>query len=733
MGLAVALAAQWVWAAGAPGFNYQFSDQSTVIQAVAVDAAGNTYLTGSTQSSAFPTTAGVFQPTFGGGQCVVFDPHASAVPCDDAFVIKLDPNGAVIWATYLGGSGNDIGDAIAVDPYGFVYVAGVTSPSSAQTPNNFPTTAGSVFPSPSVTVGDAFVVRLNPAGSTMIYGTYIPGISYAGSVAMAVDSGGAAYVSGQASPAHFNFPTTAGAFQSSSNAAYTGLIVKLVPAGSELAYATYLGGTGKDDSTQVKAVAVDSSENAYITGLGQADFPVTAGAFQTVAQSDSGGAAFVAKLNAAGSGLIYSTFLGGNDEGIAIKPDSLGRAYILGEASCGFACPPGFSKDVPTTPGAFDPAGATLPAWASPAWANQFLASLSADGASLVYGTYVPGAVALDVDASGDAYVAGEHVSEGFPVSVGAFEQCYNQNDFAAEFSPAGGLAGATYFGPLPTYDVRAIAVARTGMVSIGANQQQGDFAANFLINNPQQKDGPCMSLLVENAANYFPPGFVAAGELVTLQGVGIGPESGVSSSPGANGLLPTKLAGVQVFFDELAAPLMYVQSQQINVVVPWEIAGRTSTQISVLFNGTSPNVVSQGVQQASPGLFRLNYGSGQGAILDSDGSINSASNPAKVGDVISLFGTGAGPTSPAGVTGGFWGLNANTLLTLPVTVQIGDVNAPVLYAGAAPGLLSSVFQINVQVPQPRMPTSAPVIYVWVGPPSMPVGYTINGATVAVQ
>jgi uncharacterized protein (TIGR03437 family) len=728
------LAAQWAWATYgfSAGFNYTVPDPTAVIGAVAVDAAGNTYLTGSTSSSTFPTTPGVFQPEFGGGQCVVFDPHANAVPCDDAFVVKLDPTGVVVWATYLGGSGNDIGDAIAVDPYGYVYVAGVTSPSSAQTPNTFPTTTGSVFPSPPATAANAFVVRINPAGSQMLYGTYIPGIAYTGGVALAVDSDGDAYVAGNTEPANVNFPTTAGAFQTSSSASETGLIIKLIPAGSALAYATYLGGTGKDDSTQVQAIAVDSSENAYITGLGQEDFPVTSGAFQT-AQSGPGEGAFVTKLNAAGSGLIYSTFLGANDEGIAIKLDSLGRAYILGEVSCVSTCPPTLSNGFPTIPGAFEPAGATLPAWVNPTSSNQFLASLSADGSALVYGTYISGAVALDVDASGDAYVAGEHVFVGFPVSAGAFEQCYNQNDFAAEFSPAGALLGATYFGPLPTYDVRGLAVAQNGMVSIGANQQQSDFVTNFLINNSQQQDSPCMSLLVENAANYFPPGFVAAGELVTLQGMGIGPETGVSSVPGANGLLPTELAGVQVFFDELAAPLMYVQSQQINVAVPWEIAGRTTTQIGVVYNGTSPNVVSRGVQQASPGLFRLNYGSGQGAILNADGSINSASNPAKVGDVIALFGTGAGPTSPAGVTGGFWGLNANTLLTFQVTVQIGDVNAAVLYAGAAPGLLSSFFQIDVQVPQPLTPTSAPMIYVYVGPPSMPVGYTINPATVAVQ
>ncbi len=178
----------------------------------------------------------------------------------------------------------------------------------------------------------------------------------------------------------------------------------------------------------------------------------------------------------------------------------------------------------------------------------------------------------------------------------------------------------------------------------------------------------------------------------------------------------------------------MYVQSQQINVQAPWEIAGRTTTQLSVVYSEASTNAVSLAVIPAAPGLFYLNSVSGQGAILNADGSINSPSNPAKAGDVIALFGTGGGLTSPAGVTGGYWELNANTLLTLPVTVQMGAasaglVNAPVVYAGAAPGLPSSLFQINVQVPPSLAPNPAASVEVEVqggGPDG-------NWATIAVQ
>jgi uncharacterized protein (TIGR03437 family) len=721
IGCGLVLVAQWVWAAGAPGFNYSLSDTTALVRAMAVDAAGNTYLTGSTASATFPTTPGVFQPAFGGGQCYQITPGGSSpVPCDDAFVVKLDPTGAIVWATYLGGSGNDSGSSIAVDAAGNVYVAGRTSPGTSPAnqaaANNFPTTSGSLFPSPSATNDSGFVVKLSADGSQMIYGTYFPGV-----VAITVDSNGSAYVVTEANPAQQNFPTTAGTFQTSSSAGTAALIAKLNASGSALVYATYLGGTESGNVTYPRAIAVDSSGSAYVTGYADEHFPATSGAFQTApgGQTTPGGGPFATKLNAAGSGLVYSTFLGIYEQGIAIKVDSQGRAYILGQLVCtGAGCLSTYSY-FPTTPGAFEPANETLPAWADPSLGDQFLASLSADGSSLVYGTYISGALALDVDAAGDAYVAGFALG-GFPVSAGAFEQCWSHSDFAAEFGPAGALVGATYYSG-PSH-VGGMAVAQNGVVSIGADAS----LANFLIDNPLQPDGPCMSLIVENAASYYsnaPTSEVAPGELVTLRGMGIGPEAGVLGSPGANGLLPTELAGVQVFFDEIAAPLMYVQSKQINVAVPWELAGRTTTQIQVIYNGVPANAASASVGQAAPGLFFLNYWSSQGAILNADGSINSASNPAKAGDVISLFGTGGGPTSRAGVTGGYWGSGANALLTSPVMVQMGPassanpnrLNASVVYAGAAPGSLSTFFQSNVQVPTGLMPNPAADVYVSIG------------------
>jgi uncharacterized protein (TIGR03437 family) len=702
----------------AAGFNYAAPAGATV-NAVVQDPAGNTYLTGYTASATFPTTPGVFQPQYGGGQCNAFAPISPPPSglCDEAFVEKLDPTGAVVWATYLGGSGQSVGQAIAVDSLGDVYVAGsTTAPQQTGAANNFPTTPGSAFPVAPATVGVAFVVKLNPAGAQMLYGTFMPDTS--STIAMTVDASGNAYVAATEEPAVFNFPTTPGAFQTSSNIQQTGLIAKLNATGS-LVYATYLGGSGQ---TQTTAIAVDASGNAYITGTATATFPVTAG---SLGQYGPFTGAFATKLNAAGSGLVYSTFVGGNI-GLAIKADSQARAYLLGSGG-----------SLLTTPGAFEPfaPASPQPAWAQPGEVDQFLASLSADGSALVYGTYISGALVLDVDASGNAYVAGETVG-GFPVTAGAQEPCYNSNDFAAEFSPSGALVGATYFGAPGTSSLRSLAAGPDGFIAVAA--AAGNRVANFLIDNPLQEIGPCtspsLSNTVENAASYsfVSPGAIAPGELITLRGSLIGPETGASATPapGLSGGLPTQLAGVQVFFGTVAAPLLYVQAGQINVAVPWEISPGP-TQAQVVYNGTPSNSLTLVVNAAAPGVFYLNNAAAapatQGAILNADGSVNTPVNGAHPGDEIALFGTGGGPTSPAGVTGAYSPLNANTLLTLPVTVQIAGVNAPVVYAGAAPGLPSGVFQINVLVPSVTTPNLFAPVTVSIG------ALTANQVTVGLQ
>lgn len=304
---------------------------------IAVDAGNNAYVTGNTGSTDFPTTAGAFQTASSG---------------NEAFITKLNASGtALAYSTYLGGTALDWGQSIRVNSLGDAYVAGYTASS------DFPTTPGAFQTTYGGGALDCFIAKLNPAGSALVYSSYLGGNHYDGGFDLAVDSSGNAYVSGFTfSP---DFPTTAGAFQTTSGVDSNAFVTKINSAGSALVYSTYLGGLSSYDDGM--GIAVDSSGNAYVTGrTGCLDFPTTVGAFQT---SYGGGSidTFVAKLNPAGSALVYSTYLGGaeDDAGFGIALDPLGNFYVAGYTN---------STNFPTTPGSFQ----TSSSGASEAFAAKF-------------------------------------------------------------------------------------------------------------------------------------------------------------------------------------------------------------------------------------------------------------------------------------------------------------------------------------------------------------------------
>ncbi len=300
--------------------------------AIAVDGSGAAYVTGCTYSSDFPTTPGAFDTTHNGSY--------------DAFVAKLNPAGSTLaYATFLGGGGNDYGEAIAVDGSGAAYVTGWSESSG------FPTTPGA-FDRTWNDGYDAFVTKLKPAGSALAYATFLGGGDWDDGWAIAVDGGGAAYVTGYTNSP--DFPATPGAFDTTHNGYWDAFVAKLNPAGSALAYAAFLGGSGWDYGW---AIAVDGSGAAYVTGVTwSSDFPATPGALDTSCGTDGDcnydgsatyGDGFVAKLNPTGSALAYATFLGGSrdDRGDGIAVDADGNTYVTGYTE---------SPDFPATPGAFD-------------------------------------------------------------------------------------------------------------------------------------------------------------------------------------------------------------------------------------------------------------------------------------------------------------------------------------------------------------------------------------------
>ena len=348
---------------------------------IAVDSWGNAYVTGWTGSSSFPTVAPV-QSTLAGGK--------------DAFVAKLNSAGnALVYSTYLGGGASDSGNGIAVDSSGNAYVTGYTYSM------NFPTL--SAFQTSNHGPQNAFITKLSPAGG-MLYSTYLGGNGNDSAAAIAVDAAGSAYITGGTTST--NFPTAA-PIQPASGGNQDAFVSKLNPAGNGLVYSTYLGGSGGMVGSMEAGtgIALDATGAAYVTGVtSSTNFPVTAGALQ-VTNMGGGGDAFVAKLNPAGSALVYSTYLGGSsvDYASGIAVDFLGDAYITGYTA---------SYD-------FLSLRALQPGNAGPY--DAFLTKLNPAGSGLVFSTYLGGtasdaANAVAVDSLGNAYVAGLTQSNDFPL-----------------------------------------------------------------------------------------------------------------------------------------------------------------------------------------------------------------------------------------------------------------------------------------------------------------------------
>ncbi|MCG3111300.1 MAG: SBBP repeat-containing protein [Candidatus Manganitrophus sp. SB1] len=360
---------------------------------IAVDSSGNAYITGSTRSLDFPTV-GTFDSTLGGPV--------------DAFVAKLNPSGtALLYSTYLGGTGSDKGSAIAVDTSGNAYVTGETDSLE------FPTTTGAFDRTLNGT--DAFVVKLNSSGTALLNATFVGGSSFDVGNSIAIDASGQAYVTGLTYSA--DFPTSPGAFDTTFNwssfkdEASDVFVVKLNPGATSLLYSTFLGGMRNDSGHDI---AVDASGNAHITGSTTSpNFPTTAGAFDTTFAD--GGDAFAAKLNSSGSTLLYATYLGGSDldNGRSIALDRIGSAYITGDTA---------SSDFPTTLGAYDRSNPNSPPSGDGCESgclgrfsiiDAFVTKLNPTGSALVYSTYLGDSESsnfgngIAVDAFGNAYVTG--------------------------------------------------------------------------------------------------------------------------------------------------------------------------------------------------------------------------------------------------------------------------------------------------------------------------------------
>jgi uncharacterized protein (TIGR03437 family) len=552
--------------------------------ALAVGADDSVYVTGTTNSIDFPVTPGALQTVFGG-------------PTEQAFAVKLDPNGTTVYSTYIGGTAVTAGVGIAVDSSGDAFVLGSGAPTGVA-----PITGGD----PTNLAG--FVIKLNPAGSKILTGFTGLGGQY-----MAIDGQGDVYLAGLITPPGAAPPPfTAGALQTSQPNGICGgdftaiscpyeYVAKVDPTGTELIYLTGLNGTY---GATPAGIAADASGNAIVAGTTDSpDFPVTSDGFESLYAPiipppkpfvypgphyiPPPATGFVAKLNATGSALIWSTFFGGStsDSVTSMSLDSEGGVYLAGQAG---------SSDLPGL--------SNTPAGCLPSLIQKlsFAVRLTADGTSaspaqLFYGapTYSYGLYPMNV--TGPIAVAG--LNSGAVVGL----------------ETSGLITAANLFAP-----------SRLACLT--------DPADNAQILN------------------------VAPGQDLTIFGTMLAPSTGVPAGGPA-----TSLNGVKVTFHGIAAPILYTSDDQVNVQVPAQIAGQTTVQMEVTNTTTAvplDETRTVAVVPQQPSVFLTADalagtisscsgpdGSAPAAVaLNADGSLNSAGNPAAADSTVTIFLNGVGP-----------------------------------------------------------------------------------------
>jgi len=614
-------------------------------RAIAVDGTGNAYVAGDTESLNFPTTFGAFQ-IFNASLIGVFP---------DGFVTKLSPDGAaLVYSTYIGDDYTDQVRGIAVDSQSQAVIAG------ASDSTRFPVSSGASQLSCAGYGFGAFVSKLSVNGKALVYSTRICGSANDEALAVAVDGSDLTYVAGVTSSV--DFPVTAGAHRTTGGESEDGFAAKVASDGRSLVWATYIGGT---DADAVTGLAVDGEGNAVLAGSTQSvDFPVTAGALQSQ-HADQGAFedAFVAKLNGVGSGLAYSTYLGGSgsDQAMALALDSQAAAYVTGSTS---------SFDFPVTP--------ALCQTAYGGKRDVFVTRLHPSGASLDYSMLLTGwedetGLGIASGSSGESYVTGRTWSPNFTTTPGAMRTAY----------------GSGYRGSSDAF---------VAQVSPGAPPGAPCIALNGFVNGAS-----------------FLPGPVSPGQIVSFFGYGLGPDTAVLFQP-QNGFLPAELAGTRVLFDGIPAPMILSYTGQINAIVPYSVDGAASTVVEIEYLGSKTQSLTLPVAEAVPAVFSQNAsGRGAGAILNQDYSTNTPQNRAARNSIVQIFATGEGQTNPSGIDGKIAVSGGLPEPNLPVTVKIGGIDAAVHYAGAAPGLVAGVIQINAQVPGNVASGSAVPIEIRVG------------------
>ncbi|MEW5980597.1 MAG: SBBP repeat-containing protein, partial [Acidobacteriota bacterium] len=482
---------------------------------VAVDATGAAYVTGNTISLDFPILSGALQPSYRGGDC---GPQGRGPSCGDAFVMKLDPEGKrILYSTYLGGVGPDGGWKIAVDSQGNAVVAGnARSEDFPTTPGAFQTTgrggtcgvySSNLAPYP---CSDVFVAKLNAQGSSLLFSTLLGSSDDDLLGGLAIHSSGAIYISGTTSGA--DLPTSPGTIQTSFGGQSDAFVAKLSSSGDSLIYSSYLGGTGSDESS---SIAVDSSGNAFVVGgTRSTNFPTSSSAFQRSLAGNQD--AFVSKINASGTTILFSTYLGGessSDTASDVAVDVSGNSYATGQTS---------STDFPVTAGAIQPSfgGEAVPT----AIGDAFVVKLNPEGTALNYSTFLGGSGGdsgsnLALDSGNQIIIAGATTSLDFPVvkpiqpEKGSYDDIFDTDIFVTKLNALGSdILYSSYLGGEGRDSNASLAIDGIGCVYVVGQISSTAFPAQTMAGRPSWKAFGLADLfaakLIDNETQTIPPAY---------------------------------------------------------------------------------------------------------------------------------------------------------------------------------------------------------------------------------
>jgi uncharacterized protein (TIGR03437 family) len=460
------------------------------------------------------------------------------------------------------------------------------------------------------------------------------------------------------------------------------VLLKLDPTGQKLVYTAAFGGNGTEGLINL---SVDADGNAYVMGeTNSTNFP---GAANGAIPTPSG--AFIAKVDPTGTKILWASYGRAGDVPQALTVDKSGAAYVSGTNFPGAA-----------NSGEF------------------YVRKYMPDGTAMAYETVLAGAnsnvLGAAVDSTGVLTIVGNAFSFAFP-QHSSIEPCpvlnlpYPANDpgsYVVRLEADGKVLQSTFF-PAQLLDTPAAGG------SILVTQPNSGSLAVFIGNGTSvglTKLGPDLDPLppaglgcIVNAASFI-PGSIAPGEIVSIFGKGLGPATAQSWKLGPGNSVATMLAGVQVTFDGTPAPILYVKDTQINAITPWELAGKSTTEMCVLYNG-SKQCETPSVGGAAPGVFIT--GQDSAIAVNQDGTLNSNTNPAKVGSIVTLYVTGLGAISPVPADGAMIQFPLPALVN---SIQVAFANAgdhapaippaELLYAGPAPLEVGGMYQVNVRIPE---------------------------------